>query len=70
MGNLAPWLERTLSLSPEIQGKILASVVAIASLWLLHRVFVRVAWRRIEDVRLRYQWRKLQPTSLLPWASW
>ena len=44
--------------SSGIQDKLLISIFVILVLWLLRKLILRIAWRRIEDVRLRYQWRK------------
>ncbi|MBE0594614.1 MAG: hypothetical protein IH616_19680, partial [Gemmatimonadales bacterium] len=52
------WLQDNLGLSPAIQARILGSVLAIALLWALRRLALAVIWQRIDDVRLRYRWRK------------
>lgn len=51
-------LQKIIGLSPQIQGKILISVLAILILWLLRRLILGMALKRVSDVRLRYHWRK------------
>jgi small-conductance mechanosensitive channel len=60
------WLQNNLGLSPAIQARILGSVLAIALLWALRRLALAVIWRRIDDVRLRYRWRKTTSYIIVP----
>jgi len=59
MNKLIEVIERTTGLSPELQAKLLTSVVIILILWLLCRLIMRMVWRQTEDVRTRYIWRKI-----------
>ncbi len=52
------WIEDTLRLNPDIQSKILLSVVILLALWFLRFIVLRIVWKRTEDVRTRYLWRK------------
>jgi small-conductance mechanosensitive channel len=52
------WLDQTLGMSPDIQRKILLSLVIVLVLWILHMLFQRSLVARIQDQRLRYQWQK------------
>ena len=57
----AEWLERIADLtgiSPATQVNILISVLIVLILWLTRALVVRAVWRRTEDVRTRYLWRK------------
>jgi small-conductance mechanosensitive channel len=47
-----------LGLGPEALSKVLLSVLAVALVWLVRRITLRVAERRFEDPRTRYQWAK------------
>jgi len=58
MDILVKWIEKTLGLSPEIQIKIFTSLVIGLILWILHSLLMRITWRRTEDARIRYIWRK------------
>jgi small-conductance mechanosensitive channel len=58
MDVLVKWIETTLELSPEIQIKIFTSLVIGLILWILHSLLMRITWRRTEDARIRYIWRK------------
>ena len=52
------WLQTSLSVSPELQAKLLASLLIVLTLWLLRLLVTWYASRRTEDVRVRYRWRK------------
>jgi len=66
METVVNWLQNTLGLSPAVQSRLLGSVLAIALLWALRRVVLAVIWRRVDDVRLRYRWRKTTSYILVP----
>lgn len=55
---VSAWLQRTLALSPALQERLLSSAIAILILWALRRLVLFVAYRRYDDVRIRYRWRK------------
>ena len=40
------------------QAKLLLSVAVIAVLWVIRLLVMKIVWRRSEDVRVRYAWRK------------
>jgi small-conductance mechanosensitive channel len=70
MESVVTWLQTNLGLNPDVQSRLLGSVLAIALLWALRRMMLAVIWRRIDDVKLRYRWRKtisyiLVPTGML-----
>ncbi len=52
-------VSRTLSISQEIQFKLLYSVIAILLIWLLRFLVLRIAFRASKDTRNRYYWRKI-----------
>ncbi len=58
MNNFSEWLGETMGLNPMLQNKLLISILVILVLWLLRRLILRLAAKHIEDVRIRYQWRK------------
>ena len=55
---LSGMVHSAIGIAPDLQVKVLLSVVAVAALWLVRRLVLRVANRRIEDPRARYQWSK------------
>jgi len=59
MKNLMEWIQKALGLSPEVQIKIFASLVISLVLWVLYSIIVKIVWRRTENVRIRYSWRKI-----------
>ncbi|MDD5014697.1 MAG: hypothetical protein PHW73_06295 [Atribacterota bacterium] len=58
MKNLMEWIQETIGLSPEVQIKIFASLVIILVLWILYSLIIKIVWRRTENIRTRYSWRK------------
>ncbi len=58
MSSVSTWIETTLRLSTHAQSKILISLIVIAVLWLLRFLVSRLVWKRTEDIRTRYLWRK------------
>jgi len=46
------------SLDPQTAGKILASIAVILGLGVLRFIALRVVYRRTDDIRIRYNWRK------------
>src|SRR4030043_939916 len=58
MKNLMEWIQETIGLSPEVQIKIFASLVIALVLWILYSLIIKIVWRRTENVRTSYSWRK------------
>jgi len=62
MRELKQWLvthlEQTLGFSPETQLKLWTSLLIIGWIWLLRLLVIRLAYRRIKDIRIRYRLRK------------
>ncbi len=58
MDHLTNWIQGTMGLSPEGQGKLLISVVTILIVLVLRRLILNVLFQKFEDVRIRYRWRK------------
>ena len=55
---ITKWIQKTIGLSPEIQIKILSSSLIILFLWLFYFLIIKIVWRRTENARIRYSWRK------------
>jgi small-conductance mechanosensitive channel len=55
---LTEWLHKSIGLSPQIQDKLLLSIIIILVIWFLHRVFLRIALPRIKELSSRYRWKK------------
>ncbi len=58
METLTDWLPQLTKLTPLIQRNLFTSLVIILILWLLRTIVMSIVLRRVEDVRLRYRWRK------------
>lgn len=58
MKRWSQWMESALGMSPATQEKLVVSLIIIVLLWLFRRAILMLVWRRVEDVRQRYQWQK------------
>jgi len=58
MTPLSDWLQQKLGLSPVVQAHLLATVLTVVGLWLLRRLVLALAYRRVTDPWARYRWRK------------
>ena len=58
MDSVTNWLQDLLGLSPQLQSKIITSVIVIVALWAGNKLIQVLALRRISDLRLRYNLRK------------
>jgi small-conductance mechanosensitive channel len=47
-----------MGLNPEIQSMVLISIVTIFIVLILRQLILRIVFKKFEDVRLRYRWRK------------
>ncbi len=56
--NFSEWIQQTLQITPEIQTRLLTSLVAILLLQALRRIILLLVNRRTKDVAVRYRWRK------------
>ena len=59
MNQLAEWLSSSTRMSPDVALKLVNSVVVILFLWAVRALVLRVVRRRTDDVRSRYNWRKV-----------
>jgi len=57
MNRISEFLQSRFSISPDVQEKILLSVIILFSLWLLRYILLRIVWKRTDDVRRRYGWK-------------
>ena len=55
---MTDWLQTRLGMSPELQMKMLATLIVVFGLWLLHRIALALVYRRVTDPWSRYRWRK------------
>ena len=46
------------TINPEVQGKLIVSLIIILLLWILRTIVLKIVWHRSEDVRTRYRGRK------------
>ncbi len=55
---LAEWVQRTIGLSPQLQTKLLQSLLCILFLWFLHKLVMRIQAKRDDTPSVLYRWRK------------
>ena len=58
MENFAIWFEELLGLNPDIQVKLLESLLTVVLLWLGHRLLTGILSKSIKNIEARYQWQK------------
>ena len=54
---MSDWFQQ-LGLSPDLQRRLLTTLIAVVGLWLLRRVWLALLYRRLRDPWRRYRWRK------------
>ena len=52
------WIHKNIGLSPETQMKVFLLLLISLILWVLYFLINWLVWRRTEDVRTRYRWKK------------
>ena len=60
------WIEATTGLGELDSRRLVATLLTILVIWLLRMLILRVAYARSDDVRVRYQWRKVTTYILVP----
>lgn len=58
MESLINYLNKLTGIAPDIISKILSSLIFIIAIWLIHKAIMRIVWKRTEDTKTRYQWKK------------
>jgi small-conductance mechanosensitive channel len=58
MDAVTEWIENVIGLGVPTQTKIFMSLIAVAVLWILHGIVVRIIVPRVQDVYIRYRIRK------------
>jgi len=58
MAEFMLWLQRQYDLRPQFYLNLMLSITVLVGLWLMWRWILHLGTRRVEDTRVRYQWRK------------
>lgn len=58
MGSLTDWLQKTTGIPAGLYDKLLGSLGCALVVWLVRHIVLKAVWRRTENSRTRYQWRK------------
>lgn len=53
------WITQNIGLSLETQRNILISILIVVFLWIIRKIVLRIAYRRIEDSKVFYRWKKI-----------
>ena len=56
---MVEWIQSNFGISPDVQVKILISLVTILIITILRKIIVKFFISKIDDINLRYQWRKI-----------
>jgi small-conductance mechanosensitive channel len=56
---MTEWIQTNFGISPDIQAKMLISVITIIIIVLLRKLAVKFLINKISDINQRYQWRKI-----------
>ncbi|MCD6380318.1 mechanosensitive ion channel family protein [bacterium] len=59
MDTAIQWIKINLGISPGVQIKFFLSILLIVAIWVIRKITLRIAYRRLEEIRGRYQWRKM-----------
>lgn len=57
--NLVVWLSKVTGISIGLYSLLFSSLACIASLWSLRWLILKLVWWQTEDLRVRYQWRRI-----------
>jgi small-conductance mechanosensitive channel len=52
------WLQNRVYISPEMGWQIFESLIVLIAIWLLRQMVLRIAYRRSEELKARYNWRR------------
>jgi small-conductance mechanosensitive channel len=66
MDAISQWIQENVGIGEPTASRILWSLAAIVTLWILRRAVLALLWRKIEDVKIRYRWRKTATYILVP----
>jgi small-conductance mechanosensitive channel len=58
MDYISEWFKHNFGLAVETQEKILSSLIAVLLLMVIRKIILNLVFKRIEDVKVRYKWRK------------
>ncbi|MCK4778383.1 MAG: mechanosensitive ion channel [Actinomycetia bacterium] len=59
MNEIASWLKEVFGLSPELQSKIIITLITLTLFTIIRLLVLKIVFRKIKDVKSRYQWRKI-----------
>lgn len=59
MNRISQFIYETTGIPGRTQNEILTSIFIIIFLWILRVLILKLVWRNTEDVKLRYQWKRM-----------
>jgi small-conductance mechanosensitive channel len=66
MNRFTDWLRASIGLEQPTLDHIAASLAAILILWAARRILLALVFRRVEDIRARYRWKKITSYVFVP----
>lgn len=58
MDHLTESIQNLLGIHPDVQVKLLITLCIILALWILRFIILKIVWRRTEDIKTRYIWKR------------
>lgn len=58
MNLVSEWFKHSFGISADAQEKIITSLIAIILLMIIRKVILKLAFKKIDDVKIQYKWRK------------
>lgn len=59
MNQLAEWVASATGLGPETSVNVVNTAAVLLFLWAVRTLALRTVWRRTDDAKTRYSWRKV-----------
>jgi len=59
MKPLSEWLQKATGIPSELYGKLITTLICILVLWFFRWLILKRVWKRTENSRTRYEWRKI-----------
>lgn len=59
LSKIGVWFGKMTDINPELMRDFFVTFIIILILWFFRKVVLRIAFKRMKDVRVQYQWRKV-----------
>jgi hypothetical protein len=58
MDYISEWFTHNFGITVDTQGKILSTLIAVILLMVIRKIILNIAFKKIDDVKIQYKWRK------------